>query len=568
LPAAAFGDWSTEAQVGTYQLVRCADPACQNYSAGSIPDAGGTPVIEFPEGNEPVVAFVRNRPAERTADLVMVTCGDSTCSDGGSSTVVTQAGVNHHTLDVTFADDGFPVFVFDEPKLRVARCDDASCVGEVEVSVIDLDIEFDRVIDIGDNGLPLLAYASTGADHIREVRIASCEDSACTRGTIRTLDSDQRMIGIDMVVDSTGKPVLAYQTGEALGITRCADPVCATESLRSLEWDQARFQVTEPALERAAGWERIGPFEDLSDRLNISAMATFPDGLVAVGTQGRQPTAWLSVDGTGWDEFPIAAAGDVMDVVAGGPGLIAVGATCSDFTGSSDQPCDPAIWTSPDATTWTPVMTTEAFGGCSSLASVQPDCQTWIHEIHPTATGFLANGVDIIDATWPNTSVGWTSTDGLSWQRVSTLRTDERPPYPEFVAETDWENGRYGLGTRCTGDGSRFACEPQGWISRDGMTWEPVQLDPADFGASDHAALIEDGLELTSGKFGLMAIGHNLDPTTWHETPMMFLSENGLDWTAYQLDDEMALAINDLISFGDRVIASGSRGVWAWTPPS
>jgi hypothetical protein len=92
-----------------------------------------------------------------------------------------------------------------------------------------------------------------------------------------------------------------------------------------------------------------------------------------------------------------------------------------------------------------------------------------------------------------------------------------------------------------------------------------VELDPLDFGASDHAAFIEDGIHLVSGEFGLLALGSNIDPTTWEETPMMFLSQDGTRWTAFRLDPEM-WGTNALMSLGDRVMAFGVNGVWVWTP--
>jgi hypothetical protein len=209
----------------------------------------------------------------------------------------------------------------------------------------------------------------------------------------------------------------------------------------------------------------------------------------------------------------------------------------------------------------------KVFEGCSSLTTPDP-CQTWIDGIATTDTGFYATGYDVIDGTQPNREVAWTSPDGLTWQRIYPPPETTRPPYPQLVAETEWQNGRYGLGTECTGDGAHLTCEPLGWTSPNGTNWVPIALDTADFGTSERAALIEDGLHLVSGTFGLLATGSHLDPTTWEETPMMFLSDDGLDWVPYRLNPEM-WGINDLVSLGDRAIAaSGVGGIWIWTPPT
>jgi hypothetical protein len=128
-------------------------------------------------------------------------------------------------------------------------------------------------------------------------------------------------------------------------------------------------------------------------------------GLVAVGDDETGfpatvfPVVWTSPDGYTWTRVPhdpsvFTEEAAMVDVAAGGPGLVAVGA---DGRGSA------AVWTSPDGFTWTRVPhDEEVFGGpyddMSSVAAV--------------GDGFIAVG------SWPWISV-WTSSDGFSWTRIS-----------------------------------------------------------------------------------------------------------------------------------------------------
>lgn len=568
LPAVVFTNWTDNGQVGTYVLVRCQDARCSDYTLGTIADAGGPPVLTFDASGTPLLAFSKNRRDARTADLVLVTCSDATCSQGGSSTRVVESPQNTHFIDMTLGLDGTPTFVFGEPKLQVAHCLEPSCSSGAEVSFISLDAESAVDIEMGADGLPIIAYTYLAPDFVRELRVASCADVACSEGTVEVLASDSWMVSIDMALNSTGNPVIAYQADTAMGITFCPDPACALASQRSLEWTQAEFEVPETAIAEASGWSRLDTFAGGASPTGIRATAVGSDAFIVVGDQAGSPTAWLSADGDTWTDFTIASEGEVFGVVARGSGFVVVGSTCSDMAISTSDtpPCDPAIWTSSDgAAIWTLTSTTDQFGGCSSLAT-PPEfgCHTWVDSVILTATGFLATGYDIIGGT-EQRNVAWTSSDGLTWQREVPAPATNRPPYPKLVADAPWQDGLYGLGTQCTEQGSRFVCQPFGWTSIDGATWEPVELDPLDFGASDHAAFIEDGIHLVSGDFGLLALGSNIDPTTWEETPMMFLSEDGVEWQAFRLDPDM-WGTNALLSLGNRVMALGVSGVWVWVP--
>ena len=103
-------------------------------------------------------------------------------------------------------------------------------------------------------------------------------------------------------------------------------------------------------------------------------------GLVAVGREewpdvgtpsavGPQTAVvWTSVDGTTWTRLPdndaVFGGAEVGGVIAGGPGLIAVG---------SHTPGRRAVvWTSPDGTTWSRVPYDESVFGDAAMLSVTP----------------------------------------------------------------------------------------------------------------------------------------------------------------------------------------------------
>ena len=114
-------------------------------------------------------------------------------------------------------------------------------------------------------------------------------------------------------------------------------------------------------------WSRVphdeAAFGGVDDKWMESVTAGGP-GLVAVGVVGGgegegDAAVWTSVDGVAWSRVPhdeaVFGGAAMSDVIAGGPGLVAVG-------GSAES--DAVVWTSVDGFTWSRVPHDEAvFGG-------------------------------------------------------------------------------------------------------------------------------------------------------------------------------------------------------------
>ena len=135
---------------------------------------------------------------------------------------------------------------------------------------------------------------------------------------------------------------------------------------------------------------------------------------------------WTSADGLVWsrvphDETVFGGPGDqeMMAVVAGGPGLVAVGRRLG-------GDCDAAVWTSADGLAWSRVPHDETvFGGPGDQGMMR-----WWRGVRvwsPSATTF---GGDADAAVW-------TSADGLVWSRV---------PHDEAVFGGPGDQGMWGGG--------------------------------------------------------------------------------------------------------------------------
>ena len=256
-----------------------------------------------------------------------------------------------------------------------------------------------------------------------------------------------------------------------------------------------------------------------------SAVAGGP-GLVAVGggwgwwrDECDQATVvWTSRDGGSWQQHrvePVAWLEQMVDVTAGGPGLVAVGVRRADTEDSSA-----AVWTSPDGVTWTPVPDDEAvFGGKGSQIMMS---------VTRGGPGLVAVGGDR-----DSSAAVWTSPDGLTWTRVP----DDEAVFggqgnqhmsgvtiggPGLVAVgEDWADTETG--------GGRAAV----WTSPDGVTWTRVADDEAVFSVAGRNTSM--GQVATLGST-LVATGIALDPTSngAHE-PLAWSSTDGVTWSVMDL---------------------------------
>ena len=231
-------------------------------------------------------------------------------------------------------------------------------------------------------------------------------------------------------------------------------------------------------------------------------------GLVAFGMdegRGSRVAVWTSVDGLSWsrvslDETLTAGNGGPGNVIAGGPGLVAVG----------ELPSAAVVWTSPDGIAWSRVPHDEAVLG---LRLGDGNAMTGVTAGGP---GFVAVGSDGLNSDNPTgraRAVVWTSIDGLTWSRL---------PHDEAVFGGEGDQGMFdvtagGPGLVAVGENDHGAPV---WTSADGITWSQVPNDESVFSSPDTRI----GDVMTGGP-GLVAIGEN-----GYGTPVMWTSRDGITW--------------------------------------
>jgi hypothetical protein len=194
----------------------------------------------------------------------------------------------------------------------------------------------------------------------------------------------------------------------------------------------------------------------------------------------------------------------INEVVAGGPGLVAVGV---DETPDGDD-ADAAVWTSPDGITWTRVTHDEAVFGGDHYQTMLAAC-SW-------EGGLVAVGAD--GPYDDHDAAVWLSVDGITWVR---LPHDENifggDDHQEMSAVAPWGEGLIAVGW----DGSLYDEAAAVWTTPDGISWSRVPHDEAVFGGYGNQLMNS----VAAGESGLVAVGQD------YIVAAVWTSSDGIAWS-------------------------------------
>lgn len=251
----------------------------------------------------------------------------------------------------------------------------------------------------------------------------------------------------------------------------------------------------------------------------LRAATWLPDRrFVAVGEACPPETSCFtavatSTDGQAWrrvDETPAVGQPDdgtvygMRDVVVGGPGLVAVGATTYD----EGAPSAAMVWTSPGGRRWKEVEVD------------YPGTGTWMNAVTTLPDGSLVAVGGVRDGEVVRAAV-WMSANGRKWRRIAAGREfdagDTSPiangrPVPG-MSDVAWVLGQLvAVGSSCD---ATARCEGVAWTSVDGSSW--TLLEPSPFGPGRPVAIAgDDELAIVVGSdLEGKAVWRSVDGETW-----------------------------------------------------
>ena len=273
-----------------------------------------------------------------------------------------------------------------------------------------------------------------------------------------------------------------------------------------------------PNAETGLVWSRVSHDEvtlgGAGDQAMLSVAVGGP-GLVAVGYDNTgddgSAAVWTSVDGLAWsrvahDEVVVGGIHDqvMRSVVAGGPGLVAVGSDARGHDGSG------AVWTSSDGLVWSRVAHDESvFGGADDQI---------MSSVVAGGPGLVAVGYDYSAGHWDGMVLN--SSDGLVWSRVTGQPELGGAGDQVMRSITVGGAGVVAVGTDGRGQGGSGAV----WNSPDGLVWSRVDHDEVALGGTGDQVMSS----VIVGGPGFVAVGHDEGDAS---ALAVWTSPDGATWT-------------------------------------
>jgi len=228
-PVISYSDFNN----GNLKVAHCNDIACTSAATittidSSSADVGSFSSIAIGTDDFPVISYRNNIPKE----LKVAHCIDIACTSAATITIVDSGGgVGAHT-SIAIGTDDFPVISYsdsDTRDLKVAHCIDIACTSAATITTIDSvdDVGQYNSIAIGTDGLPVISYFDSVPNN--DLKIAHCDDIACTSAVTITVDSSDDVGNFTSIAIGTdGLPVISYRdfTNDDLKVAHCNDVAC------------------------------------------------------------------------------------------------------------------------------------------------------------------------------------------------------------------------------------------------------------------------------------------------------------------------------------------------------
>ena len=228
------------------RVAKCGNAACSAGNAITTVDAnfvGKWTSIAIGTDGLPVISYLN----ETAGKLKVAKCGNAACSSGNTITTVEDpANVVGGFTSIAIGTDGLPVISYFEltgANLKVAHCENAAC-SAATITAVDASANLVgqyNSIAIGVDGLPVISYWDITAGTLK---VAHCGNVACSAGnTITTVDDPGNDVGsyTSIVIGADGLPVISYwdRTIFALKVAHCGNAACSAGNTISTVDDPA-----------------------------------------------------------------------------------------------------------------------------------------------------------------------------------------------------------------------------------------------------------------------------------------------------------------------------------------
>ena len=217
------------------KVAHCSNTACSSATVTTLDSAGNagqhTSITRGADGLGLISFYdVTN------ADLKVAHCNDAACTSATLTTLDTggAGNVGNYSSVTTGADDLGLISYYDNSSanLKVAHCNDTACTGAT-LTTLDTggfeNVGSNTSITIGADGLGLIAYNSFTAP-AQGVRVAHCNDTACTSATLSQVSYSDHGTNTSITIGPDRLGLIGYYAltgdGSDLKVAHCKNAAC------------------------------------------------------------------------------------------------------------------------------------------------------------------------------------------------------------------------------------------------------------------------------------------------------------------------------------------------------
>ena len=177
-------------------------------------------------------------------DLMVLHCGDPTCSSGNAFFTVDSTGNVGEYPSILIGSDGLPVIIYDYlyllgeceyPYLRVAHCGNATCSSDNRITQIGSSLM--ESMAIGGDGMPVISYVEDGnEDGIYGLKVIHCVDIACSNYDRTTILENAGSLSVgEIAIGADGLPIISYTSSadNILKLIHCGNATCTSGNTTS-----------------------------------------------------------------------------------------------------------------------------------------------------------------------------------------------------------------------------------------------------------------------------------------------------------------------------------------------
>ena len=216
----------------------CSDPVPSFTRVGT--EDIGVADLSIAVGSDGLGLIAFRDTASDLQDLKIAHCDDLSCSSS-TITTVDASGTVGLSASLTIGSDGFGLISYFEGvggsdgNLKVAHCNNAACTSAT-VTTLENNVGFNgSAVTLGGDGKGLIAYFDGNTN---DLKVAHCENVICTSATSATIDSVGD-VGRDpsIVAGTDGLGLISYidSTNQSLKVAHCDDASCSSATISVLD---------------------------------------------------------------------------------------------------------------------------------------------------------------------------------------------------------------------------------------------------------------------------------------------------------------------------------------------